>query len=443
MSKKKLGYDFDLSKNSKIINIGPLESFPVKENAEIYEFSPERANATQEEEAVSKGSSGVNNLEISSTIVKKKNRYILKRGAAVILGAAVVWGAVNLDKHMNKETHDGDPIGPVYHDPIEDDFLALSEVDTKDLLVVLNQTGEVSPITMVAEELLEEAGIDVVLTNNLDEVSEVLTNSEAKAPLVIDVNKNINAGDNLVVLGKHANDDRKKSDLLSFSLSQELSNIDDVSFRAGKGSYTTERSATDLEELVDNSKVAIATIALKEEKELNPQYANSTALAIYNSAVKYAYTQEKFVDDNIFHNSTGGDSFTVLDDKYKYKVVRADSDSRDGMLYQDVVLRVGELPRELNKEVKVQASKSLTANPDHLEVTTKEYTVKPGDTLSHIRKNLNNKNVGAGLPNPNLITVGQVIEYETTEDGPLFVHPLMASGQKALTITEPEKTTTK
>ena len=108
---------------------------------------------------------------------------------------------------------------------------------------------------------------------------------------------------------------------------------------------------------------------------------------------------------------------------YKYKVT--DINGQRSHLDRNMLLRTAETPKELEKNTKVESPRALTSNEQDLSPVVKQYEVQWGDTLTGIRYELGDPNIGLHLENPNNIQAGQKLSYASYDDGPLLVYEKM------------------
>lgn len=420
-------YDYDLSKDPllngpKKENNGPeLSLFPINDRKRYVEASNNQST------------SGVKNLKINPEILKKNKKkapnYFLRRAAAVILGATIIAGTFTAVSNFRRNDSD---LPAIVAEVDEGNMIHIENVDFENLLVVLNESGDVRKITAVAESLLEEAGAEVVITKNAGTVKEVVDASGDKTAVVFDINSQINSGGSMIVLTNYDNEDRVKSDMLSYALISETNKISETSLRSGRSNAKGAREETAIEKVVDNAKVATTTLAVPENKEMYDYIANSYGLAIYNASVKYAYNQNivSDIDLNLLIRTEYNDTISGLKDKYNYSVRRLEGNS--GLLRNDELVQVGNTPSALSSMTSVESPRGLSHDAGDEIKTTTIYEVKPGDTLTSIRHALNNKGIGSNLANPNDIIAGQQLSYITNKEGPLIVVPAMVNETKEL-----------
>ena len=75
-------------------------------------------------------------------------------------------------------------------------------------------------------------------------------------------------------------------------------------------------------------------------------------------------------------------------------------------LQESAALLVHEIPNVIQDKVKYD-NKLVSSNPEDANEMIATYEVREGDTLTSIRKNLNNNENRSELENPNYIVVGQ------------------------------------
>lgn len=362
---------------------------------------------------------GINNLRVNTSKFRKKKSYKLQRGVAILLGAAVLWaGGLAVKNYRDKINVEVPPIVMEVEDPI----ISLEEIDFSNLLVVLNESGNVRDISLVAKQLLQEAGAEVYTSTLLRDAKEIVDNSDKEEKVVIDINSTNNYTNSSIVLTQFENEDRLKSDVLSYALKSEIANFEDNKIRVGKSDSQGGRKATDLEKLFEGSDVATSTLATITDQNLSQVKANSYGLAIYNAVAKYAYSDAKEGPD-LFVKSKWGDTYSELADTYKYKVT--DINGQRSHLDRNMLLRTAETPKELEKNTKVESPRALTSNEQDLSPVVKQYEVQWGDTLTGIRYELGDPNIGLHLENPNNIQAGQKLSYASYDDGPLLVYEKM------------------
>lgn len=362
---------------------------------------------------------GIKNLKVNTPMFRKKNTYKLKKTVAVLLGAAVLFaGGLAVKNHRSNK----DINVPAISVEVEDQIIALDELDFSNLLVVLNETGNVREISAVTEQLLQDVGAEVFVSTNLDTTKNIVENSDKEEKIVIDINNSNNYSSSSIVLTQFENEDRLKSDVLSYALKSEISNFEDNKIRLGKSDAQGSREATRVEKAFEGSDVATSTLATVTDRSLSQVKANSYGLAIYNAIAKYAYTDAKYGAD-LFVKSEWGDTYTGLSDTYKYKTT--DINGERSHLDRNMLIRVADMPEELESNMRVESPRALTSNEQELNPVVKQYEVEAGDTLIGIRHKLNNHEIGKHLEDPNDIKIGQKLSYATYDDGPLFVYDKM------------------
>ncbi len=403
---------------SKLDNEEFITSIPKRDEPGLSLFPMDR-NRNQEVKVGYSRTGGVKNLNFGPTVTKKKPNFILRRGMAIILGAAIIAGTYLKLNDMN------DKFGQApYGTEIETSrVIEMSDVDFANLFVVLNENGDVRKITAVAEDLLEDAGAEVVVTSNIDKAKSAVEANSDKTTVVINVDNESNLGGDPIVMTNYDNEDRKKSDLLSYALYSEINSVTDSNYKAGQSAPSGRREATVLEQSFDNSKTATATLAIPSDDPLYDAVANSYGLAIYNATTKYAYTGEKDYPKDIFVRSDYGDTISNFEDKYDYRVHELTEPAK--MLYPDIIMKVADIPQEIQKSTQVETPRELTTDHTNTYLTSKTYVVKPGDTLSGIRHDLNDSKIGTSIKDPNNLRAGETLTYTTNQDGPLLVVPNM------------------
>ena len=369
----------------------------------------------------------IKNLEVTEHVIRKtkKNKFSLRTGTAIILGAAVVLASGLIAKEKISEMRKANIEDPFlsFSDQIEETkFLDMADIDFDSLTVVLKDSGGLGlDIVDKTEELLREVGVDVIKVNSYETANLAVGMSQKEKSVVIDVNS-LNNKSNPVLLTNYANENRLASDALALGVKGTLDSWKDLELRAGRGHFDGSRSETEVEMAISNPSVATLTLAINSENKLDEMQSNSYALALYEGIAKYAnFDLEN--SKELMHRAKWGDSLSALKDKYNETV----SDLNRGHLITDDLVVIGNKPELLSDKTRVKSPFSLTCESDEISYRSETYEVQSGDTLEGIREKLNNKNIGKDLEDPNYLQVGQQLNYLEKENSPMLVVPALVN----------------